>query len=232
MTLIADPTTTAPAPDEAHPTELLELPLSIAKQSASAMLAVMAEDVISPVLSAAHFDGERLLATDRYRCARFDLPTAALSDDRLQLGDGFLIPIDALRWVVKVKPNREQAKVKYATVSDAGYTIRYRKLAAHVAVELVDVFGRVEANQTVAEVEGNFPPLMNLFSRRGESPAGAEHRFDPKLMGALMTFAGKYSTQGEPFHLQLGANPSAPDRPGPAMVTAAGAVFLIMPVMS
>lgn len=209
--------------------EVLELPYDVAVRASAAMLATMRDDSVTPVLSNAHFDGHRLLATDRYRCARFDLPTTPeRKDDRLLLGAAFHIPIGALRWVARVKPDRTKLRMKLATMTSGGYSVRFTQAGGMVVVDLIDMFGKLEDSEAFREIVGNFPRLMNLFTRRAESPAGAEHAFDPKLLTPITTWAAKHGGD-TPFLLQLGGHPGDQTRPGCARITCGSATFLVMP---
>lgn len=204
---------------------VLELPLTTAIRAAAAALTAAATDDVTAVLTHAYFDGERLYATDRYRVLRYDLPaTPDRADDRLVLGEPFLIHRTALQWVTRVKPDRDKVKVKLATMSDAGYTIRFTHTELALAVELVDMFGNVEQFEAFPAGDGNFPPMQNILDRWTTGTPGP-HRLDGKLLGGIMTYAAKHTTDGT-FTAEFGA----PAREGgiPTLrVTAEAATFLL-----
>lgn len=233
MTIIADSPALATTPRSTGFDEVLELPLTVAIRSAAAMLAVMRDDKISPVLNSAHFDGARLLASDRYRCAKYDLPSAPdRADDRLLLGAEFLIPDEALLWVTRVKPDKEKRRTKLATMSDAGYTIRYTKIDRHVAVELIDMFGVAEAESAFDVLDGNFPPLMKLFGERTPATVVTVHGFDPALLTSLFQWASKHGG-GEPARLTVTEKRGFTDKSpisDAATIACGAATFLIQPM--
>lgn len=193
------PTATEPTTSTAPTTGIdtvLELPLTVAVRAAAAALTIVSRDDITPVLSHARFDGAHLYGTDRYRVVRYDLPAApARPDDRLILGEPFLIHWTALQWVTRVKPDREKSKTKLATMSDAGYSIRFTHTELALAVELVDMFGNIEQFEAFPTGAGNFPPIHNILDRWKPAEAG-EHRLDAKLLAGILTYVAKHTTDG------------------------------------
>lgn len=228
MTSIAESAPLATSPRPTGFDEVLELPYSVALRASAAMLAVMSDDKITPSLCNALFDGEKLYATDRYRAARFDLPaTPPRSDDRLLLGEQFLIPAGALRWVTRVQPDKGKARTKLATMSDGGYTIRFTKINDLVAVELIDMFGAPEDEASFAIVPGHYPPVRRLFGEIPDAPAGVVTCYDPKLLGDILTWATRHGG-GECVHIR----PSTVKENGTPQATSiicAAATFLIQP---
>lgn len=236
--------TTTEAPEQittdtaAAPLPALEVPLSVATQSAAAMLTSASKDDVTPVITAAHFDGAELWATDRYKVARFPMPTRpAKDDDRLELGSEFLIPRAALEWVAKIAPKSLRFKAALATMTDNGYTIRYehehpesqpvnREYPGTVTASVVDMNGKTERSQAFDGVAGNFPPVARLFPAEDAQPAAMTQAFNPSYMIEILNYCKKYGNSA-PFKITTygdGAN-----RMSPALIEGAGASFLLQP---
>lgn len=237
-------TMTIEAPEQTTPDTaaallpVLEIPLSVAIQSAAAMLTSASKDSVTPVLTVAHFDGAELWATDRYKVARFPLPTKpAKDDDRLTLGSEFLIPRAALEWVAKITPKSLRFKTPLATMTDSGYTIRYeherpesqpvnRDNPGTVTASVVDMNGRTERSQAFDGVTGNFPPVARLFPAEDAQPAAMTQAFSPAYMIEILSYVKKYD-QGTPFKMTLYGDGTS--RVSPALIEGAGASFLLQP---
>lgn len=228
--------TTITAPTEARAdtstSSILEIPLTMAVRSAAAMLAVIQDDKLTPILNAARFDGEQLLATDRYRIARYPIPALpAQSDDRLVRTGDMLIPTEALRWVTRVKPDRDKAKLRLATMSDGGYSIRYTATDGAVTVELVDLFGLTEQTEAFRSPAGTFPPIELILAKPfTDLSVDAEVSYDPKLLGGILAWAAKYGN-GAPVKMRATTSENAlGETPGPTTITCEDVTFLICPV--
>lgn len=209
---------------------VLEVPLMVAIRSAAAMLTCISKDAVTEVLTVAFFSGTELFATDRYKVARFPMPIAPGNDnERLTLGEPFLIPSDALTWVSKLTlRSLEYGRGPALTVVDRGYTVRYERDAAATVVtaSVVNMFGVVERSEAFEGMTGNYPPLQRLFDR---SPAldTDPQMFDPAFLGPVLAYCAKHGGKTVP----VGVTMYAPTRAGgaPAMlVEGAGASFLIV----
>lgn len=229
--MIAEP---AAAPADTSTSNVFEVSLSMAVRSAAAMLAVIQDDKLTPILNGARFDGEQLLATDRYRIARFPIPAVpAQTDDRLVRTGDMIIPTDALRWVTRVKPDREKSKLRLATMSDGGYSIRYTAAEGHVTVELVDLFGVIEQTSVFATRDGRFPPIEAIFTKPvTDVDDDAVIAYDPKLLGGILAWAAKHGN-GAPVKMRASMRKNAlGEVPGPTTITCEDVTFLINPVQT
>ncbi|MBT2484790.1 hypothetical protein J7E28_08760 [Microbacterium sp. ISL-108] len=230
---------TAPtAPDTAEALlPVLEIPLSVAIQSAAAMLTSASKDDVTPVLTTAHFDGTHLNATDRYKVARFEMPTKPASEEgRLTLGEAFLIPRAALEWVTKITVK----SLRQSGILSGLYTIRYERESdprgegyqnapGTVTVSVVDHAGKTERSQAFDGVVGNFPPVARLFPENpDEEVTTGTQAFNPAYMGVILAYIAKYSDRGAPFRFRV-AQSNAGHKLAPALITGAGASFLIQP---
>lgn len=203
------------------------MPLGIGIQSAAAMLTSASKDDVTPVLVSAYFTGTELQATDRYKIARFPMPTETedANDASLILGSPFLIPRDALVWASKVILK----SLRFGTSrgkSEGNYSLKYERTGddhqpGTVTVSVVDPRGEVERSQAFDGVIGNFPPVEKLFPTEF-APVDEPVGFNPDFMAVLMGYFSKYGGK-EPFTLQLQG-----DR-RPAMMAGAGATFVLMP---
>ena len=228
-------TTEAPATTTADPYRsdkpVLEIPLTVAIQSAAAMLTSASKDAVTPVLTAAYFDGAELWASDRYKVARFPLPTKpAKEDDRLELGAAFLIPRAALEWVTKIVRKSLRYKITLATMTDTGYTIRYEHEADTLTVtaSVVDMNGKTERSQAFDTERGNFPPVARLFPADDVEPAAMTQAFSPAFMIEILTYCKKYADRGAPFKITTYGDAGA-NKMNPALIEGAGASFLLQP---
>ena len=228
-------TTDAPEQTTADPHRsdrpVLEIPLSVAMQSAAAMLTSASKDDVSPILTVAHLDGSELWATDRYKVARFPMPTRPeREDDRLELGAAFLIPRAALEWVAKIVRKSLRFKSQLATMTDTGYTIRYEHDADALTVtaSVVDMNGKTERSQAFDTERGNFPPVARLFPAEDAEPAAMTQAFSPALMIEILTYCKKYADRGAPFKITTYGDAGA-KKARPALIEGAGASFLLQP---
>lgn len=207
----------------------LEVPISVAIKSAAAMLTSTSKDTVTPVLTSALFSGAELFATDRYKAVRFPMPTPRPgSQDRLVLGDEFLIPQDALTWVSKLAlRSLEHGRGPALTVPDRGYTIRYERDpdAGTVTASVVDMFGIVECSETFAEITGNYPPIQRLFEK-APADGGGTHEFGPKYLGVILAYCTKHG-DGAPVALTTLA-PAYPNAAPGMLIEGGGATFLLM----
>lgn len=216
----------------ATPLPVLEIPLTVAIQSAAAMLTSASKDDVTPVLTAAYFDGAELWASDRYKVARFPLPTKpAKEDDRLELGAAFLIPRAALEWVAKIVAKSLRHKpYSYASLTDSGYTIRYEHDADTITVtaSVVDMNGKTERSQAFDTESGKFPPTASLFPADDAEPAAMTQAFNPAYMIEILTYCKKYADRGAPFKITTYGDAGA-KKMNPALIEGAGASFLLQP---
>lgn len=229
-------TMTIEAPEQTSTTEqrpVLEIPLSTAIQSAAAMLTSASKDDITPILTAAHFDGADMIATDRYKVARFPMPTKPATEDRrVTLGAAFLIPRAALEWVAKVTTKSLRAPHMVDT-----YTIRYEAtpdakgragVPGTVAVSVVDYAGKTERSQAFDGITGNFPPVARLFPGEDAQPAAITQAFNPAYMIEILNYCKKFSDRGAPFKMAFYGDGDQ-RKMNPALIEGAGASFLIQP---
>ena len=215
---------------------VLEIPLSVAMQSAAAMLTSASRDDVSPILTVAHFDGSELWATDRYKVARFPMPTKPEKEDgRLELGAAFFIPRAALEWVAKIVRKSLRFNAHLATMTDTGYTIRYEHEPSEsgsnggtVTASVVDMNGKTERSQAFDTERGNFPPLARLFPAEDAEPAAMTQAFSPAFMIEILTYCKKYADRGEPFKITTYGDAGA-NKARPALIEGAGASFLLQP---
>ena len=210
---------------------VLEIPLSVAIQSAAAMLTSASKDTVTPILTVAHFDGAELWATDRYKVARFPLPTKPAKEyDRLELGTEFFIPRAALEWVTKIVAKSLRYKVALGTMTDTGYTIRYEHDtdALTVTASVVDMNGKTERSQAFDGEWGDFPPVARLFPAEDAEPAAMTQAFDPSYMIEILNYCKKYADRGAPFQMTFYGDAGA-NKMSPALIEGAGASFLIQP---
>lgn len=236
MTMTAEAPATTTADNAATPLPVLEVPLTVAIQSAAAMLTSASKDDVTPVLTAAYFDGAELWASDRYKVARFPLPTKpAKEDDRLELGAAFLIPRAALEWVTKIVAKSLRYKIALATMTDTGYTIRYEHEPSEsgtsggtVTASVVDMNGKTERSQAFDTERGNFPPVARLFPADDVEPAAMTQAFSPAFMIEILTYCKKYADRGAPFKITTYGDAGA-NKMNPALIEGAGASFLLQP---
>lgn len=230
MTESPEITTTDTDADTARP--ILEIPLSVAMQSAAAMLTSAAKDSeVTDVIKSARFDGAELFATDRYKVARFPMPTQPAAEDRrLTLGAAFLIPRAALEWVTKITTKSLRAP----RMVDS-YTIRYEQEdSSHagdggtLTASVVDYAGKTERSQAFDNVTGNFPPVARLFPAEDAQPAAMTQAFSPEYMIEILNYCKKFSDRGAPFKMTTYGNEGT-NKMQPALIEGAGASFLLQP---
>lgn len=205
----------------------ITLPLMEAIEACAAVLPHTSKDDVTPVITVANLEGDRIVATDRFTAGAFKLSASASGP--------IMVPRAALEWLAKTNPktlvgyfsgmNPEvyQARITGLTPEVSGHDL----LDEAVTVEIL-LDGKPERMQQFRPVTGHFPPVAEkLLDAHEMATEVVPVALSPDLLERFTSYAKKWQ-RGVPVRFTAG-KPGNPSRPGTVRVSIGNFDGLIQP---
>lgn len=203
------------------------LPLMEAIEACAAVLPHTSKDDVTPVITTASLEGDRIVATDRFTVGAFKLSTSASGP--------IMVPRAALDWLAKtnpktlvghfsgMRPGAYQARITGLTPGVSGPALLEEAVTVEILLE-----GKPERIQQFRPVTGNFPAVAEKLLDTHEMAAEVVPvSLNPDFIERITSYAKKWH-RGLPVRFTAGKSDN-PNKPGVVRVSIGSFDGLIQP---
>ncbi|MFF8817838.1 hypothetical protein ACF07D_07565 [Leucobacter sp. NPDC015123] len=203
------------------------LPLMEAIEACAAVLPHASKDDVTPVITTANLEGDRIVATDRYTVGAFTLSQKASGP--------IMVPRQALDWIARTNPRTLVGH--FAGMRPEAYQVRITGLTPGVSgpdlleeAVMVEILleGKPERMQQFRPVTGTFPPIAErLLDVHEMATEVVPVNLGPEFIERVTGYAKKWR-RGVPIRFTAGKSDN-PNKPGVVRVSIGKFNGLIQP---